>query len=119
MTFARLFPHQYRTLALLVAIALLFAQWMGLAHKVEHASFPYALVQVPELPIDSAPVGSAHSCAAFDAAATGDSIGFTPFLPPAPACIKTLLTWVAFLSWDAPLVRHFSSRAPPLPEHAQ
>lgn len=92
MTFARLFPHQYRTLALLLAIALLFAQWMGLAHKVEHASFPYALVQVPELPIDSAPVGSAHSCAAYDAAATGDNIGPAPLLPLPPVCIKALTT---------------------------
>ena len=54
-----------------------------------------------------------HSCVEYDAAAgtTGIHINYraSPLLPGT----HVLALWQAFISWDAPFLRHFSSRAPP------
>jgi hypothetical protein len=101
-------------LALLLAVALLFAQWAGLAHRIVHAELmeahPYAAVQVD---IDGDGKADHHSCAAFDAATVADTIHLPPFIAPLVSSVRVLALWTAFLSWDAPFSLCFSSRAPP------
>jgi hypothetical protein len=99
--------------AFLLAVALLFAQWSGLVHRVEHARL---LNEVAHGTVSLSESSSKlhHSCLAFDAAAMADSIHAPPFdaLPATAARVPALSA--AFRSWDAPPVRHFSSRAPPM-----
>jgi hypothetical protein len=98
------------TVALLLAAVLLFAQWSGLAHRIGHAPLAGMHMQAGETDHDD----TGHSCVAFDAAAVADSIHLPPFAAPLLTSARVLALWAAFHSWDAPLVRHFSPRAPPL-----
>jgi hypothetical protein len=102
--------HRY-TIAMLLALVLLFAQWSGMAHRIEHAPLAQAY---SALSADEHDSDSNHSCIAFDAAAVADSIHLPPFVAPQIAGTQVLALWTAFLSWQAPLVLHFSSRAPPI-----
>jgi hypothetical protein len=113
----------------LLIVVVLFAQWMGMRHRIEHAGWinnhaPTALAF--SLDVDeqndaqdtakiSSQVGSKshHSCALFDGTALADTVAIIPLTLPPPACAKVLALWLAFTSWDAPLTRFFSSRAPP------
>ena len=99
----------YATICAL-AVALLFAQWTGLAHRIDHA--PLSTLHAQSAEEDDS--GLNHSCVAFDAAAVADAIHLPPCAVPILASAKVLALWAAFESWDAPLVLHFSSRAPPL-----
>jgi hypothetical protein len=54
-----------------------------------------------------------HSCVEYDAAAGTAGVHVDFFAPPPMPGISVLALWQAFASWDAPFVRHFSSRAPP------
>ncbi|MBB5393676.1 MULTISPECIES: hypothetical protein [unclassified Herbaspirillum] len=118
----------------LLVVSLLFAQGLGFLHGIAHAGWQGGAVHslVDEALFDegddhrqlsSAAPGDPHasthgddphhSCAAYDAAtlSAGMHVDFPlpPLLPPA----RMLALWQAFASWDAPFVRHFSSRAPP------
>jgi len=95
-------------IAWMLVAALLFAQWAGLSHRIDHAPFMSAAAA------DGHDSDAGHSCAAFDAAAVADAIHLPPFAPPLLAGTRILALWAAFASWDAPPVLHFSSRAPPL-----
>jgi hypothetical protein len=103
-------------LATLLALALLFAQWAGLAHSVAHAGWQQHAAAASSLaPTDGdSDGGIRHSCAAFDAATLADAVHISS--PPALLLTSTqvLAQWLAFVSWDAPLTHYFSSRAPPL-----
>ena len=96
-------------IAWMLVAALLFAQWAGLAHRIDHG---------PLATQAAAPDGhepeAGHSCVAFDAAAVADAIHLPPFNARLLTGAKVLALWAAYASWDAPLVLHFSSRAPPL-----
>lgn len=106
-------------LSTLLLAALLLGQWAGLQHGIEHAdSKKNQFLAIS--PSDLAPSQdegqpyAKHSCLLFDAASAADSIHAAArgvFLLPA-----TYLTvaWTSCTSWDAPLFRHFSPRAPPL-----
>ncbi|RJF97583.1 hypothetical protein [Noviherbaspirillum saxi] len=96
-----------------LALALLFAQWTGLQHRIEHASTAQASQQVSSKVTDENKKLT-HSCLAFDATTVGDIVHLPPFTAPLITSVRVLALWTAFTSWDAPLVRHFSSRAPPL-----
>lgn len=109
---ARTLLKSRSTVAFLLAAVLLFAQWSGFAHRIDHA--PLAGVQMQSDEADGHDTEPNHSCVAFDAAAVADAIHIPPFVAPLPANAHVLALWTAFNSWDAPLVRHFSSRAPPL-----
>lgn len=104
-------------LTLLLVMALLFAQWAGLRHRIAHGGGQngtrHALsASGPGLWIDWS--GKArHSCAAWDAAALADTAGTVAFIAPILPNVHVLALWTAFASWDAPLVCHFLSRAPP------
>lgn len=94
-------------------IAVLFAQWMGLDHRIKHAVWPDSVASIGQ--IDSDDSNAYHSCIAFDAAALADSISLNPYLAPLLTGTQVLALWAAFASWDAPFSIYFSSRAPPQP----
>jgi hypothetical protein len=103
-------------IALMLAVALLFAQWTGLKHRIFHASLQYQQIHASSIADTGDTTGdndAGHSCAAFDAATVGDTLHILPFVTPLVSSARVLALWVAFSSWDAPLITCFSSRAPP------
>lgn len=106
-------------IALLTAMALLLAQWVGQNHRINHADLQQqaGIAGMTDLVADSGNNDNndiSHSCAAFDAATVGDSVNSIPFVTPLVTSTHVLALWAAFISWDAPVVTCFSSRAPPL-----
>jgi hypothetical protein len=109
-------PTTRYVVALLLTLAMVFAHWQGLAHRIAHAT------QYSSAALDSAVNGSAashqktvpHSCIAFDAATVAPALDTpactTAILPAA----RVLAQWTAFDSWNAPFTSYFSSRAPPV-----
>ncbi len=93
-------------------MALLLAQWSGLAHRIEHARLQAGITQQADSPGESSS-GFHHSCLAFDAAAMADGIHALPLAAPLLNAVRVPALLAAFRSWDAPPVCHFSSRAPP------
>lgn len=114
--------HHNRPCFAAVLIALvLFAQWMGLKHRIEHADVIDGRHTV--LHVAAQAIGAdqpteyagdkSHSCALFDGVALADTAPPPFFLPALQASVRILALWAAHASWDAPLLCHFSSRAPP------
>lgn len=145
--------------ALLLTLALLFSQFLGLLHGIAHAGWPVSLARTAQASanaalfnyFDDADADSAHSddaaagksssqslsqssfsqplsqlsthahaqhdkhhsCVEYDAAAGAAGIHVRLFTPPLIPGVQVLALWQAFASWDAPVVCHFSSRAPP------
>lgn len=99
--------------AVLLVMAVLFSQWAGLQHGINHSGVPFSKVAIAH--VDATDGDVQHSCIAFDAAALADSISLAPYLAPLLTSARVLSLWSAFVSWDAPFTSHFSSRAPPLP----
>lgn len=126
--------------ALLLALMLLFSQFLGLLHGIAHAGWPPAMERVAEASFNAAlfnyvdsdeadaeadaddkAVGAQsvehqkhhHSCVEYDAASGTAGIHVHFFSPPLIPGVQVLALWQAFASWDAPVVCHFSSRAPP------
>lgn len=99
----------------LVVMAMLCAQWVGLAHSIAHGGLqqasPYfsAHVTTPE----TGGKYATHSCVLFDAAAIGAALDTPPVSLALLPGLPVLALWLAFASWNAPFLRHFSSRAPP------
>jgi hypothetical protein len=100
-------------IAILVAAALLFAQWAGLNHKISHAKLQQYITHAAAIADIADDENPGHSCAEFDAATVGDTIHIVPFVTPLVTSAKVLALWAAFISWDAPVTTYFSSRAPP------
>lgn len=102
---------------LMLVAALLLVQWVGLRHRIVHAGENHGHHALVQMDVSThQPHGdddAEHSCVAFDAATLADSIGAVPFLAPLRSDRHTLALWLAFASWDAPFLCHFSSRAPP------
>lgn len=102
-------------IVILLTIAMVFAHWQGLSHRVAHAWQSRAAAEVDV----AAPSGShqkayTHSCLAYDAATVAPALhspGCTTGLLPGG---RVLAQWAAFASWDAPFTPYFSSRAPPV-----
>lgn len=111
MRAARTFVELRFTVAAMVIAALLFAQWAGLAHRIDHS--PLASIHMDAQEEDHDQEYN-HSCVAFDAAAVADAIGVPPVAAAPMAGARVLALWVAFASWNPPPALHFSSRAPPL-----
>lgn len=119
-----LFLPNKPALAILLALALLFAQALGLLHNIAHAGLPHghsqadARQEARELALfghaaDGDEHGDHHACAEYDAAAIAHGIHIQPaILIPVPST-NVLAVWHAFASWNAPLLIGFSSRAPP------
>jgi hypothetical protein len=111
--------------ALLLAM-LLFSQWLGMQHRIAHAGWVDGHPPAPQLIDRLAPddVGAdivsgerklhaQHSCSLVDGTALADTAPSFVFLPLPPDCVKVLALWLAYQSWDAPLISFFLSRAPP------
>jgi hypothetical protein len=103
---------------MLLVLALLFAQWLGLAHRIEHAGLQQTAMQAQAR--QAAAQANAgfdksldHSCALFDAAALATALNSPAAIPTLLPGTQVLALWVAFASWDAPFLCHFSPRAPP------
>ncbi|MDO8306159.1 hypothetical protein [Herminiimonas sp.] len=109
--------------AALLVVVVLFAQWMGLRHRIEHADRVGTLYSAQQVMQSAEPAWSdataaytgdpSHSCALFDGVALADSAPVLPYTPLLQASVRVLALWAAYTSWDAPFLSHFSSRAPP------
>lgn len=127
------------TIAMVLMGVLLCAQWLGHWHRVAHGNGLSAFASAAQASIgmDAIPsvhaeaerhtsVGSddhgsedasksdhRHSCSLFDAATLASIVHSTPFELPLITSVRVLALWTAFISWQAPVTCHFSSRAPP------
>lgn len=103
--------------------ALLCVQWAGMLHRIDHAMLAYQIaapvaVTTPAAPGVESPHGRdhlpEHSCALFDGICLADSSTLPAIVLPLLPAQRILALWRTFASWDAPQLRHFSSRAPPI-----
>jgi hypothetical protein len=109
-------PSGTRTsITLLLVLCLLFAQSLGLSHRIAHThAASTSQVTSAETHITGSVLHDASiSCIAFDEACVGASLHSTTFFPPLLPGAAVLSLWVAFSCWQQPFQRHFSSRAPP------
>ncbi|WP_231502504.1 hypothetical protein [Herbaspirillum sp. RV1423] len=120
---------------LALSLALLFSQFLGLAHGIAHAGWAGSIDRPGHAAFDAALFNYVddadddlddvdgkqgaghgkhhHSCVEYDAASGATGIHAGVFSPPLIPGVRVLALWQAFASWDAPAVCHFSSRAPP------
>lgn len=110
-------PRSKRSTALigmLLAVSLLFSQWLGYGHAIAHAGVaaePLKAAQAYAGVADHAK--SAGTCAALDAAALGAGLQGAG-LPPLPAMAADGPVTLPLRSgWHRLFTAHFSSRAPP------
>ena len=100
--------------ALLLAAALLCAQWVGMLHRIDHAGGQVHLQAHGQSDGSPAnPSSLSHSCVVFDGAYLADwlptalvgvlAVRMDHVLPPA----------IGFASWQGLFVGHFQPRAPP------
>jgi hypothetical protein len=113
MSSYRLSAKSLHAFALLLALALLGAQWAGVQHRIAHADRHQAPSASTAVDLNDTEDDIHHSCVAFDAATLADMAGVVPFAVSILPNRHVIALWVAFASWRAPLVVHFSSRAPP------
>jgi hypothetical protein len=101
--------------AILLAAALLFAQWVGMLHRIDHAG-GQAETQAQQSRLHgSVPGGSSasHSCVVFDGAYLADLLP-TILTDLVTARIPHALPAAnAFASWQGRFISHFQPRAPP------
>ncbi|MFZ6744769.1 hypothetical protein ACO0LC_16225 [Undibacterium sp. JH2W] len=116
-----------RWLLCLLLPALLFTQWLGLAHKISHAGWAgnsaNAGVVVAQAASQTAQAGSflfgsqdenaLHSCALYDAVSAADFLHQVQDVQQLQAGKALVTPSTAILSWLAALQVPFSSRAPP------
>lgn len=114
------FSNQHRSITgtLFLVIALLFAQWLGLAHRIDHSDLQQTIAQAQGPLLTSPSDGNIdksldHSCALFDGAALATALNSPAVVPAILPAAQVLALWQAYASWDAPFLCHFSSRAPP------
>ncbi len=109
-------------MALLVC-SLLWAQAVGVLHRIEHAGGPMSppasvlfgavASASPHASSDEASSSSLHSCVLFDGLCMADTLP-TALLPAAVARqMEALPPATVFASWHALFVSHFLSRGPP------
>ena len=106
---------KHTRLAILLIVTLLVAQWTGVVHRIAHAKGWPANQSVSAESVQTTNWGdqTTHSCAAFDAAAVGSALTGPCLAIAIVPNTHVLAMWVAFASWQAPHISHFSSRAPP------
>ncbi len=118
-------------LAIVLIVAILSAQWVGLKHRVVHSGATgfggLSFMTAADGAVASLPSGALlativaakwddqihHSCAAFEAATLGSMLGSDCFVMPVLPNRHVLAVWIAFASWQPPFTAHFASRAPP------
>lgn len=117
-----LYKHPWPRLcfAAMLVVVVLFAQWMGVRHRIEHADQANAqrlVLAANQITLDTAVEYTGdqlHSCTLFDGMTLADGAPALPFIPLLQTSVQVLALWAAYASWDAPVLLHFSSRAPPL-----
>ncbi len=100
-------------ITILLVVAILSSQWAGFAHRIAHASYKQQAGMSAVVITHGVDKSIEHSCLLFDAATLASSIDTSPYTPRILPSATVLALWQAFASWDAPLLCHFSSRAPP------
>jgi len=101
--------------AILLAAALLFAQWAGMLHRIDHAGFQ-SEAQAQQSRLDgSTPGGSsaAHSCVVFDGAYLADLLPTLLTGLVTARMAHALPATDGFASWPGRFIGHFQPRAPP------
>lgn len=116
-----------RYVLVLLLPALIFAQWVGLAHRIAHTGWDNA-THVRSIQLTKGALSAAenapffgeiegtkqHSCAAFDAITLGQCIHSTALLPVIFTTDAVVTTDLSIQQWHAIVELAFSSRAPPL-----
>ncbi len=102
-------------LAMLLTLALLSTQWLGLSHRIDHAGLPAQQTAgwTAGAQDDGYGHALAHACELFDGAALGAALHMAPAGTAVLPGAETLALQLAFLSWNAPFLRHYATRAPP------
>lgn len=105
-------------ITLMLTLAMVFAHWQGLAHRIAHASQHPVLAAIAPAGAGEAPSSAdqkavQHSCLAYDAATVSPALHTPGCTLAAIPAGRVLAQWVAFDSWQAPFTPYFSSRAPP------
>ncbi|MDI1259375.1 hypothetical protein [Aquabacterium sp.] len=100
--------------ALLLAAALLCAQWAGLLHRIDHAAGQGDLQahgQSDRSP--ASPSSLSHSCVVFDGAYLADLLPAALVGPLATHVVHVQPSALGFASWQGLFFGHFQPRAPP------
>jgi len=102
------------TWVIAITLSLLFAQFAGQSHRIKHTQwYGGTSLQQHAQPQYADYDNKNHSCLAFDAATLADTCDAVPPMALLLEGTHLLAQWIAFISWDAPVTRHFQSRAPP------
>ncbi len=96
---------------MLLAVSLLFSQWLGYAHAIAHAGVGAEPVKAYAGVSDH--VKSAGACAALDAAALGAGLQGAGLAPLAALAASEPVVLPLRSGWHRLFTTHFSSRAPP------
>ncbi len=102
--------------ALLLAAALLCAQWAGMLHRIDHASGqgdPQVHGQSDGSPASKSSSSLSHSCVVFDGAYLADLLPTAPVGILAAHMVHVLPCASDFASWQGLFFGHFQPRAPP------
>lgn len=108
---------QAARLSLILALSLLFAQWLGLTHAVTHANFNSGIaVEQTEFSFVSGfdHQKSASICSLLDAATLAAALHTPAVVAPIFAALPLHDYTASGSSWTEPFRLFFSSRAPPL-----
>ena len=102
-------------LGVLLALSLLFMQWLGYAHAIAHAGAQPEFETSTQTRFDTFDhVKSASACAALDALALGTGLQ-SAALPSLPAMSPDAPVALPLRAgWHRLFTAHFSTRAPPL-----
>jgi fumarate reductase subunit D len=87
---------------LLLAVALLCAQWAGMLHRIDHAKGQ-----------GDVHVHGAHACVVFDGACLADLLPTALVASPAAHMAHVRPFAIDFTSWQGVFFGHFQPRAPP------
>ncbi len=108
-------PYRHRVaLGVLLALSLLFMQWVGYAHAVAHAGAPPELEKISQTQGDTFDhAKSASACAALDATALGAGLKAAVLAPLPLAAAGAPQPQPLRSGWHRLFTAHFSTRAPP------
>jgi hypothetical protein len=118
MILAKTFSRRQLNCCIALVWSLLFSQFFGLQHRIDHTRWPASFSQtkidgVKVGPYTSGYIDSTHSCIALDALSLANCVSSTLQLVVPQITAATPLAVHLFHPWKALFVAHFRSRAPP------